>query len=139
MYELRHQRRFWNMFMLALRLLLLDRVGGVKIAVLFGMMHLAGIADRNGWPSAPCAHPLRASVTLEINRATIAKILDTRFAMAVTEAGGCAVDVDTEEEYDAIKARYTEWMASQRERAVRLYGALPATAGAARAAEEGSG
>jgi len=45
MYELRHQRRFWNMFTLALRLLA-ARVGGFKIAVIFGMMHIAGIADR---------------------------------------------------------------------------------------------
>jgi hypothetical protein len=125
MYELRHQRKFWNMFTLTLRLLL-SRVGGLKIGVLFSFMHLAGVADRNGWPRL--ARLLARYVTLEINRSTIAKILDTRFAMAVTEAGGCAVDVDTEEEYDAINERYEEWMQAQQERATRLYGALPATA-----------
>lgn len=119
MYELRHQRKFWNMFTLAMRLLL-SRVGGLKIGVLFAFMHLAGIADRNGY--SRLARLLSRGVTLELHRSTIAKILDTRFAMAVTEGGGCAVDVDTEEEYDAIKARYTEWMAAQRERVARLYG-----------------
>ena len=48
MYELRYQRRFWNMFTLAIRILA-ARVGGFKIAVLFGMMQAAGIADRNGY------------------------------------------------------------------------------------------
>jgi len=122
MYEMRHQRRFWNMFTLTLRLLL-SRVGGLKIAVLFGCMHLAGLADRSGRPRL--ARLLARFVTLEVNRATIAKILDTRFALAVTESVGCALDVDTEGEYDAICARYDEWIAAQRERSEKLHGPLP--------------
>ncbi len=122
MYEMRHQRRFWNMFTLTVRLLL-SRVGGLKIAVLFGCMHLAGLADRSGRPRL--ARLLARFVTLEVNRATIAKILDTRFAFAVTESVGCALDVDTEEEYDAIRARYAEWIAAQRERSEKLHGPLP--------------
>ncbi len=122
MYEMRHQRRFWNMFMLSLRLLL-SSVGGLKIAVLFGFMHLAGIADRNGRPRL--AHFLSRLVTLEINRSTISKILDTRFAFAVTESGGCALDIDTEEEYDAVCERYSEWIVEQAEGSVALHGSLP--------------
>lgn len=127
MYEHRHQRRFWNMFKLALRLLL-DRVGGFKIAVLFGVMHLAGIADRNGYRRL--ARWLGRRVTLELNERTIAKLLDTRFAFVVTESGGCALDIDTEEEYDAMQVRYAEWLKDQQKRSERLFGALPAQAGA---------
>ena len=119
MYEMRHQRRFWNMFTLALRLLL-SRVGGFKIAVLFGVMHLAGIADRNG--HSRLARVLSRLVTLEHNRETIGKILDTRFAFAVLESGGCALDIDTEEEYDAVCERYPEWLVEQRERSRLLHG-----------------
>ena len=122
MYEMRHQRRFWNMFTLAVRLLM-SRVGGVKIAVLFGVMHLAGIADRSGHDRL--ARVLSRLVTLEINRETIAKILDTRFAFAVTESGGCALDIDTEEEYDAVCERYAEWAAEQAKRSRALHGPLP--------------
>ena len=122
MYEHRHQRRFWNMFKLALRLLL-DRVGGLKIAVLFGVMHLAGIADRSG--RRRIARWLGRRVTLELNRKTIARLLDTKFAFVVTESGGCALDVDTEGEYDAMQARFGEWSAAQRARSKRLFGALP--------------
>lgn len=123
MYELRHQRRFWNMFTLTARLLM-ARVGGFKIALLFGIMHLAGLADRSGRPRL--ARRLARFVTLEINRATIGRILDTRVRFAITEVGGCALDVDTEEEFDAIRSRYDEWLAAQRSRAEALYGPLPA-------------
>ncbi len=119
MYEMRHQRRFWNMFTLAVRLLM-DRVGGIKIAVLFSMMHFAGIADRNGYRRL--ARVLARWVTLEINEKAICKILDTRFALAVTESGGCALDVDTEEEYDAICERFEEWSRDQKSRSLALYG-----------------
>ena len=122
MYEMRHQRRFWNMFTLAVRLLM-SQGGGLKIAVLFGVMHLAGIADRNGYDRM--ARVLSRLVTLEINRETIGKILDTRFAFAVTESGGCALDIDTEEEYDAVCERYAEWVVEQAARSRALHGPLP--------------
>ncbi len=123
MYELRYQRRFWNMFTLAIRILA-ARVGGFKIAVLFGMMQAAGIADRNGY--SRLARLLARTVTLEINQSTISKILDTQFAFVITESGGCGLDIDTEEEYDAFRERFVEWSTAQRMRAEALYGPLPA-------------
>ena len=123
MYELRHQQRFWNMFILALRLLA-SRVGGLKIAIQFGMMHMAGIADRNGHDRL--ARVLARFVSLDINRSAISKLLDTRFAFAITESGGCGLDIDTEEEYDAVCERFSEWSAALRARSAALYGALPA-------------
>ncbi len=122
MYELRHQRKFWNMFTLTIRLLA-ARVGGFKIALVFGMMHFAGVADRNG--HTRLARLLARAVSLEINRKTISKILDTRFAFVITESGGCGLDIDTEQEYDAICERFDEWSAGQRARSAALYGALP--------------
>jgi CTP:molybdopterin cytidylyltransferase MocA len=122
MYELRHQRRFWNMFVLAVRLLA-SRLGGAKIAALYSMMHLAGVADRHGYTRL--ARWLARPVTLEINRATISRILDTRFAFAITESGGCGLDIDTEAEYDAVRERYAEWSEALRQRSVALYGPLP--------------
>lgn len=122
MYELRHQRRFWNMFTLSVRLLL-SRVGGLKIAVLFGFMHLAGIADRKG--HSRLARLLARFVTLEDNRTTISRILDTRFAFAVTESAGCGLDIDTEDEYDAICERFEEWKQTLEARSLALHGPLP--------------
>jgi CTP:molybdopterin cytidylyltransferase MocA len=122
MYELRHQRRFWNMFTLAIQILA-SRVGGFKIAVLFSMMHFAGVADRNGRTSL--ARFLARAVTLEINRSTISKILDTRFTFIVTESVGCGLDVDTEQEYDVISERFTQWSKDQQVRSIELHGPLP--------------
>ena len=121
MYELRHQRRFWNMFTLALRILA-SRVGGFKIAWLFSLMHFAGVADRSGRPWL--ARFLARGVSLEINRTTISKILDTRFVFIVTESGGCGLDIDTEEEYDVICERFEEWSKAQRARSIELHGPL---------------
>ncbi len=121
MYELRHQRRFWNMFTLAIRILA-SRVGGFKIAWLFSLMHFAGVADRHRRPRL--ARLLARAVSLEINRATISKILDTRFAFIVTESGGCGLDIDTEEEYDVISERFEEWSKAQHDRSNLLHGPL---------------
>jgi CTP:molybdopterin cytidylyltransferase MocA len=122
MYELRHQRRFWNMFTLAIRILA-SRVGGFKIAVLFSMMHFAGVADRSG--QKRLARFLARAVTLEINRMAISKILDTRFTFIVTESGGCGLDIDTEEEYDVIRERFKQWSKDQQIRSIELHGPLP--------------
>ena len=121
MYELRHQRRFWNMFTLALRILA-SRVGGFKVAMIFSLMHVAGIADRHG--KTRLARLLCRAVTLDIYRSTISKILDTRFAFVITESGGCGLDIDSESEYDAICEHFEEWSDGQRIRAAALYGAL---------------
>jgi GTP:adenosylcobinamide-phosphate guanylyltransferase len=122
MYELRHQRRFWNMLVLTSRLLF-SRMGGLKVALLLSVMHIAGLADRSG--RSRLARVLSRLVTLENNREAISRILDTRFRFAITEAGGCALDVDTEEEYDAMTLGYAGWIAAQRSRAEALYGPLP--------------
>ena len=122
MYEMRHQRRFWNMFVLAMRLLA-SRAAGLRIAALFAMMHLAGIADRRGHPRL--ARLLSRRVLLETSRKTISNILDTRFAYVITESGGCGLDIDTEEEYDTVRERFDEWSRLLRERSEALYGPLP--------------
>jgi hypothetical protein len=128
MYELRHQRRFWNMFTLAVRILF-ARVGGLKIAMIFSLMHVAGIADRNG--STRIARLFCRAVTLDIYRTTISKLLDTRFAFVITESGGCGLDIDSEQEYDAICERYEDWSEAQRLRSAALYGAAPEEIGEA--------
>jgi hypothetical protein len=55
-------------------------------------------------------------------------LLRTRFRFVVTEVGGAAIDIDTEEDYEAANARFAEWRAAQEERA----GALAAGAGTGR-------
>ena len=52
-------------------------------------------------------------------------LLRTRFRFVTTEVGGCAVDIDNEEDYETAKLRYQEWRGQQEETAERLHGPLP--------------
>jgi len=134
MYEHRHQRRFFNMLVFGYKLMASDG-GGLRVALFYLLIHLGGLADR--WGLHRLADWLRRANTLARTEDAISRILKTRFRFVVTDVGGCAIDVDTEEEYDAVKARFAEWSEAQHARAVSLHGelALPALAGRAAEAE----
>ena len=119
MYELRHQKKFVNMGVIALKLFF-SRVGGPRIFFLYMVMHVAGMVDR--WGFRRLADRMRSAVSMARIERTISGILGTRFRFLVTQAGGCAVDVDTEHEYDVVCARFDEFWASQQSRAEEFYG-----------------
>jgi len=139
MYEHRHQKQFWNMATMAWKLFW-SRAGGPQIVLLYGVMHLAGLMDR--WGARWAADRLRNIVTLSVNERVISRVLDTRFRFVVTEAGGCGIDVDTEQEYDVVREHFDDWSKAQQARAESLYGPLPLSSGLPtenRAAPEESG
>lgn len=125
MYEHRHQKEWSDMLGLAWRLLF-SETAGIQVALYFLLLHVAGLADR--WRLRRLADFLRGYLTLERVERMLSRMLDTRFGFVITEVGGCAIDVDTEEEFDAVCERYKEWRALQEERALQLYGALPEAA-----------
>lgn len=127
MYEHRHQKQFGNMVVLAWKLFF-SRAAGPWIVLLYMVMHTAGLADR--WHLRVLADAMRRLVTIERNERVVSRVLDTRFRFVVTEGGGCAVDVDTDEEYDAVQAKFDEWTRAQQARVEAIYGpvALPARA-----------
>jgi hypothetical protein len=135
MYEHRHQRQFWNMAVLAWKLFF-SRAAGPLIVILYGVMHVAGMMDRWGWRRL--ADWLRGLVTLEHNEKVVSRILDTRFRFVITEAGGCAIDVDTEQEYDSVRTHFDDWSAKQRRRSEAVYGPLPLPAASAAREREGA-
>ena len=55
-------------------------------------------------------------------------LLQASYCFVTTEAGGCAIDIDNDHDYDVVVLRYEDWIKTQRDRAERLYGpvALPA-------------
>ncbi len=121
MYRHRHMRAFGNMIGLAS--VLLFRKAGVVILFFYLVMHLGGLADRKGWRWL--ADIIRHGVTLKVNEWGISKLLACRFRFVVSDVGGCAVDVDTEEEYEHVQRNFTKWTQLERERAETLLGPLP--------------
>ena len=128
MYQHRHQREFGNMLGLAWRLLRAKQ-GGLTVVFFYGVMVLGGLFDR--WHFRHVADWIRQLISIERTEKALSRILDTDFRFVITEVGGSAIDVDTEAEYDAVKARFDEWSAVQKQRAETLLGALPAAAGGA--------
>jgi hypothetical protein len=92
----------------------------MRVFFWYSLIHLGGLADR--WGLKGLADWLRRANTLARTEGAISRLLQIRCRFVVTEVGGCAIDVDTEHEYDAVKARFGEWTASQAARAKALHG-----------------
>jgi hypothetical protein len=125
MYEKRHQRELADTVGLGWRLL---RRGGLAVLWYFLLMHVAGFADRRGWRRL--ADGLRRFVPLARVARGCGELLGTKFQFVSTEVGGCAIDIDTEPDYDTSLARFDEWREQQAQRAERLGGPLPLPPGA---------
>jgi hypothetical protein len=122
MYRLRYQRRFGPILALAWRLLRSER-GGLAIVWYYGLMHLAGLANRHGLEAL--ANLVRRFIPIARIERGCGDLLGTRFRFAVTRVGGCAVDVDNEHDFEVARERYAEWRKAQHERALAVCGALP--------------
>jgi hypothetical protein len=119
MYEHRHQREFGQILGLAWRLLRSER-GGLGVLAYYLLMHLAGFLDRRGFRRL--ADALRRMIpTARIERG-VGSLLRASFRLIVTQAGGSALDIDTEEDFDIAKLRYESWWKAQRERAAHVHG-----------------
>ena len=66
-------------------------------------------------------------VSLARTERALSRLLDTRFRFVTTQLGGCAIDVDTEHEYDVVCERFDDWRAQQAALAAELYPALVAS------------
>jgi hypothetical protein len=127
MYEQRHQLEWAPIVKLAWRLLSSER-GGLRVVWYYALMHLAGLADRHGLRGL--ADFVRRFIPMARVERGCSDLLRTRFRMVVTEVGGCAVDIDTDHDYQVSRRRFAEWREAQARRAERLLGppALPAGA-----------
>lgn len=122
MYEHRYQKQIGQMVKLGWTLLRAEG-GGLAVLYYYGLMHLAGVADRRGWRRM--ADWLRARIPMSRIEAGCSKLLRTQFRFVVTEGGGCAVDIDNEPDYEAAAALFECWQEQQRARVEALYGPLP--------------
>ena len=119
MYEHRHQREFGQILALAWRLLRSER-GGLRGAGLLPAdaprrpRRPLGARGRGRRPAAPDPDPRASS-------AASPRCSRGAFRLIVTEAGGCAVDIDTEHDFDAAKLCFDELVeGAARARGARL-------------------
>jgi hypothetical protein len=129
MYEARHQRELWDIVKLAWDLLWMEQ-GGFTVLYYYALMHTAGVVDRRGFRGL--ADRIRKWIPTARIEKGCGLLLAGSFKMEICQAGGCAIDIDQEEDYDAAKARFDEWKRVQAARAERIYGppALPAQSSA---------
>jgi len=127
MYEHRHQREVGQILKLGWRILTSEG-GGATVLLFYGLMHFAGVLDRSGYRRL--ADWLRATIDIGRVERACGKLLDTNFRLVITEAGGCAVDIDLDEDYEIACARFEDWWPAQCRKAEAVYGplALPAEA-----------
>lgn len=114
MYEQRHQRRVGPILRLAWQLLWADG-GGAAVLYYYALMHAASWSDRKGF--GRLSDWLRRRIPRARIEKGCGKLIGADFRLVVTEIGGCAVDIDTPQEYDAARARFGEWKQMQAERA----------------------
>jgi hypothetical protein len=119
MYRNRFQRELGSIVALAWRLLRSER-GGFTLLYYFMLMHVAGVLDRGG--RRGLADALRRFVPLARIEKACGDLLRTHFRFVVTQAGGCAIDIDNEHDYDVAKLRFAEWSKAQTARAEQAYG-----------------
>ena len=122
MYEHRYQRELGSILSLGFRLLR-NQSGGFAVLGYYLLVHMAGFADRLRW--SWLADLLRRFVPSARFEQGCGALLGAHFRFVVTEAGGCAVDIDNERDYEVSSRRFQDFSRAQRKRAERLYGPLP--------------
>ncbi|MFH1726548.1 MAG: nucleotidyltransferase family protein [Elusimicrobiota bacterium] len=109
-FEHRYQKRLTNIVRLALHVLLAEE-SGIATLLVFLHLHLASFADRKGWRRT--ADLIRRSLPIARVESHVGRLLGASFRLIPTDMGGCAVDIDNEGDYDAARARYSEWRTDQ--------------------------
>ncbi|MBI4831228.1 MAG: nucleotidyltransferase family protein [Candidatus Lindowbacteria bacterium] len=119
MYDLRYQKEFANIARLAWEILRKEEGGWgalgnyllLQLSLLFSRLHFGFMRDL-----------IRRITHIDSVVKCISRLLQTRFSYACTSLGGAALDVDREHEYESIKARFSEWMNYQKQKAAEMAG-----------------
>ncbi len=125
MYEHRYQKQLGQVIGLAWRILV-NKGGGPSIVFYYGFMQLALLCDRVGLRSL--ADVIRRAVPLARIERACSRLLDANFRLIVTGMGGCAIDIDNENDLDVTREQFETWRMELENQAERLYGPPPLAA-----------
>lgn len=123
MYDNRYQKQLGNMLRLGWRILVRE-FRHLWVIFYYLMMHVAAVLDRRGWRR--WADALRDRIPIATVERGIGELLGTRFTTVLTGFGGAALDVDNDEDLEAVSKMLFVWKRRQAELARRLdSGPLP--------------
>jgi GTP:adenosylcobinamide-phosphate guanylyltransferase len=112
MYEYRHQKEWKDIIKLAITVLKTEK-GTYKAIYQFAILQSCMFFSNRGmvWVS----DKIRKFVTLSSIEKTVGSILGTTAKTSITHYGGAALDIDSDEELEAIKSNFDEWTAYQQD------------------------
>jgi hypothetical protein len=116
-YDARYQREWYNIVKLCWELCTTQK-GSLRVGGYFLRMHLARYLSLLGCQRVALLRPffLEASFVASL----LSHLLQTRFTTVMTDYGGCALDIDNVEHYEALCANFERWMAHQQALAQEL-------------------
>jgi hypothetical protein len=109
-YDLRYQREWFNVLKLCWELWCL-KDASVRMLWSFLSLHVAGFVTRRGWQRTFLFRPFFLDLPMVASQ--MSQLLRTRFTTVETHYGGCTLDVDNAEHYEAICANFDSWLAYQ--------------------------
>jgi hypothetical protein len=117
MYEFRHQREWKDIVKLAFEILRTEK-GSWKSFYYFAILQACMFLSGTGLTSI--SERLRRLVSLHRQvEPMIGRVLGTRFRSVETTYGGAALDIDSNHEFEAIKANFQDWIQYQKELAAQ--------------------
>jgi hypothetical protein len=109
-YDLRYQREWYNILKLCGELWR-SQDTSLRMIWSFLCLHIAGAVTRYGWQHAYLFRPF--FLDLPMVASLMSQLLRTRFTTVETHYGGCMLDVDNAEHYEAICNNFERWFAYQ--------------------------
>ena len=110
LYQRRHQRRILNIVATLYDFIVTERMGlrPIGLFIMLEMSVLLRHLNMQGPLEIIRNRCLESSVTRYA-----CKLLKTRVGIVKTTQGGCAIDIDSEDDFSTVQTRYREWHARQ--------------------------
>ncbi len=109
-YDLRYQKEWRNIAGLCWELAK-SREVSPRLIWSFLFLHMARFITRRGWQRALPFRPF--FLELPMVSSLMSQVLRTRFTTTMTHYGGCTMDVDNAEHYEAICTNHERWLTYQ--------------------------
>lgn len=110
MYDLRYQREWYNILKLCYELWSANNKS-FRMLWSYLSLHVARLVTQYGWQHLSLFRPFFLHLPMVASQ--MSQLLCTRFTTVETHYGGCTLDVDNAEHYEAICANFASWQAYQ--------------------------